>query len=159
VAEAARVSPIAFRPLHRQRSDHPAGSAPPPATAPVPAPVDKAAALAKAAGAPATAQRAVVPATSPAPLRTAEAGRPAAPVRPVTRPGAARLLPGEAARRPVPERAVRQQRFTKTIAELERHQAATRPDEPWGNVVPRPAVPQSNPVASDSRWSRLWPRR
>ena len=70
------------------------------------------------------------------------------PAKAATRPGAARLLPAEAVRRTVPERAPRQQRFTKTIAELQRYQAATRPSEPWGNVVPRPAVPQSNPQAA-----------
>ena len=45
----------------------------------------------------------------------------------------------------VPERGQRGQRFAKTIAELQRYQAATRPSEPWGNVVPRPAVPQAAP--------------
>jgi len=87
------------------------------------------------------------------------AGAPPAAAQAVTRPGIARLLPGEGVRCAVPERSARQQRFAKTIAELQRYQAATRPNEPWGNVVPRPAVPQPNPTTSDSRWSRLWSRR
>ncbi len=144
VAEAARVSRIAFRPVRPDASPRPAAPAEdrqPPALPSIATPTGEAT----------TAGQATV---SPAPAATD-----AAPTRPMTRPGTARLLPGEALQRALPERAVRQQRFAKTVAELERNQAATRPDEPWGNVVPRPAVPQSNPVNGDSRWSRLWSRR
>ena len=112
----------------------------------------------------------IVPARSPVagartPVAPARTRRPvAAPVvasaKVVTRPGGARLLPAEATRPAVPERGPREQRFTKTIADLQRHQEATRPSEPWGNVVPRPAVPQAAPGGeSDTVWSRLWSRR
>ena len=112
----------------------------------------------------------VAPARTPgAPARTpvapARTRRPvSAPVvasaKVVTRPGGARLLPAAATRPAVPERGPREQRFTKTIAELQRHQAATRPNEPWGNVVPRPAVPQAAPGGElDTVWARLWSRR
>ncbi len=163
VAEAARASRIGFRPLHRQP---PARLEPPsqPPSHPVERPTLGAAP--PAAAAPATAVAAVTsPGTAAAaaptvPPRTAAPAMPSTPAGTVTRPGAARLLlPADAGRRALPERTPRQQRFAKTIAELQRYQAATRPAEPWGNVVPRPAVPQSGPASPDSRWSRLWSRR
>jgi hypothetical protein len=122
VAEAARASRIAFRPLRQEASAHPA----------------------------ARGRAAAWPETDASPT---EAGRP------VTDGGVERLPPDEPDRPLVPGRAFREQRFAKTVADLQRHQAATRPDEPWGKVVPRPAVPQSNPATTESRWSRLWSRR
>ncbi len=166
VAEAAGASRIAFRPLRRPSPANPARPpAEPPAARPIPTAPGKPAAPAKAVApptpsraltTPAPPAKAVAPATPTAP---AKAVAPTAPAKAVTRPGASRLLPAEAVRRAVPERPPRQQRFAKTIAELQRYQAAVRPSEPWGNVVPRPAVPQSNAATSDSRWSRLWSRR
>ncbi len=188
VAEAERASWILFRPLRRPpalpaaasaaSANGPRGPAERPAAAPAPAtekpaapvrtPVVAAGRQIVPAGTPVGTQ--VVPARTPVvPART-----PAAPARTrrpvaapaiasaeaVTRPGSARLLPAEVMRPVVPERGQRGQRFTKTIAELQRHQAATSPSEPWGNVVPRPAVPQAAPGGeSDSVWSRLWSRR
>jgi hypothetical protein len=133
VAEAARASRIAFRPLRPEASAHPAApgsTTPPPAATPLPTAPGKAGAPGRAAA---------WPETDASPT---EAGSPDEPDRPL-----------------VPERAFREQRFAKTLADLQRHHAATRPDEPWGKVVPRPAVPQSNPATTESRWSRLWSRR
>ena len=97
---------------------------------------------------------------APAPTRRPVAAPLVTSAKVVTRPGGARLLPAETMRPAVPERGQRGQRFTKTIAELQRYQAATRPSEPWGNVVPRPAVPQAAPGGeADTVWSRLWSRR
>jgi hypothetical protein len=53
------------------------------------------------------------------------------------------------------------QRFAKTVAELERYQAAvSRSEEPGPSIVPRPALarPQQGDAAG-SPWSRLWARR
>ena len=156
VAEAAVASRIAFRPLQRAapaRAADPVNGSRPPAGALPGAPGSNDTGPAKAATA--VAPPAVEAPAPRLPVKAAAAG----PAPAVTRPGIARLLAGEAVRSAAPERPVRPQRFTKTMAELQRHQAATRPDEPWGNVVPRPAVPQPNPAPADSRWSRLWPRR
>jgi hypothetical protein len=160
VAEAARASRIRFRPLEPEASIRPAAPAggPRAAGAPIPTAASKPAAPVErgpwsARAAPATADPA---APSPAPPEADEPG-PTAAAQPVMRPGIS--LPEEATRRVAPERLARQPRFEKTLADLQRHQAATRPDEPWGKVVPRPAVPQSNPPNSESRWSRLWSRR
>jgi hypothetical protein len=162
VAEAARASRIRFRPLQPETSTRPAAPAGSPraAGAPIPTPAGKPAARAEtgpwsASAAPATAGAA---APSQAPPEADEPA-PTAAAQPVTRPGVSRPPPEEAARRVAPERIARQPRFEKTLADLQRHQAATRPDEPWGKVVPRPAVPQSNSASSESRWSRLWSRR
>ena len=163
VAEAAGASRIAFRPLRRPSPANPARPpAEPPAARPIPTAPCKPAAPAKAVAPPAPSRALTTPAKAvapAAPTAPAKAVAPTAPAKAVTRPGASRLLPAEAVRRAVPERPPRQQRFAKTIAELQRYQAAVRPSEPWGNVVPRPAVPQSNAATSDSRWSRLWSRR
>jgi hypothetical protein len=165
VAEAVRASKIAFQPLRRQPpalpappTDRPHPTAEPPASGPIPTTVSEPAAPAKVVTAPPT-KASQAPAAPTLPPKTAAPVVPTAPATAVTRPGAARLQAAEAFRRTVPERPARQQRFAKTIAELQRYQAATRPSEPWGNVVPRPAVPQSNPATTESRWSRLWSRR
>jgi hypothetical protein len=162
VAEAARASRIRFRPLQPETSARPAAPASSPRAvgAPIPTAAGKPAAPADTApwsssAAPATAGPAAPP---PAPSEADELA-PTAAGQPVTRPGISGPPPEETARRVAPERIARQRRFEKTLADLQRHQAATRPDEPWGKVVPRPAVPQSNPANSESRWSRLWSRR
>ncbi len=165
VAEAACASWIAFQPLRRQPLALPA---PPAKTPPLPAEPLAVTSIPTATGKPAAPAKAVTspttaapeaPGTPAAPAIAPKTVAPATPTKAVSRPGLARLLPAEAVRRAVPERPPRQQRFAKTIADLQRYQAATRPSEPWGNVVPRPAVPQANPATSDSRWSRLWSRR
>jgi hypothetical protein len=156
VIEAARASRVAFRPMRGQITADPPQL---PAAATAPTRARTLAARAKAASPAAAKPENSAPATQPMPLKSAASAPPSSPARPVTRPGAARLLPAEAARGAVPERPPRPQRFAKTIAELQRYQAAARQNEPWGKVVPRPAVPQSSPATPDSRWSRLWSRR
>ena len=85
------------------------------------------------------------------------AGSPGTPLA----PGAAPPLPAEPLPRVTPERVEQQQRFARTVAELERYQAAASPwEEPGANIVPRPPLArpnQSDPAASP--WSRLWARR
>jgi hypothetical protein len=115
VAEAARASPIAFRPL-RQSSD--------------------------------------------LLLHHSDlngAGSPGAPLAPASRvPEPAEPLP-----RVTPGRVEQQRRFAKTVAELERYQAAaSHCEEPGASIVPRPALarPQQDDAAG-SPWSRLWARR
>ena len=74
-------------------------------------------------------------------------------------PAAAAAAPPEAlvALRRVEQR----QRFAKTIAELERYQAAATPlEEPGARVVPRPALARpASSAAAGLPWSRLWARR
>ena len=74
-------------------------------------------------------------------------------------PAAAAAAPAEVlvALRRVEQR----QRFAKTIAELERYQAAATPlEEPGARVVPRPALARpASSAAAGLPWSRLWARR
>ena len=70
--------------------------------------------------------------------------------------------PGEPVPPVTPGRVAPRARFAKTIAELERYQAAaaSRWEEPGGRIVPRPAL--ARPDQGDSAgspWSRLWARR
>ncbi|HSA81525.1 MAG TPA: hypothetical protein VLE23_11960 [Geminicoccaceae bacterium] len=97
VAQTARASPIAFRPLQRRPEVAPA--APPP---------------------------------------------PAEPLAGVT-----------------PRRVEPRARFVKTVAELERSQAAaTGREGPGARIVPRPALARPEQgAAAGSPWTRLWPRR
>jgi hypothetical protein len=83
------------------------------------------------------------------------AGSAGAPLAPAA-PGPAEPLP-----RVTPRRVEQRQRFAKTVAELERYQAAvSRSEEPGPSIVPRPALarPQQGDAAG-SPWSRLWARR
>lgn len=85
------------------------------------------------------------------------AGSAGAPLASAARtPGRAEPLP-----RVTPRRVEQRQRFAKTVAELERYQAAaSRSEEPGASIVPRPALarPQQGDAAGSS-WSRLWARR
>jgi hypothetical protein len=162
VAEAARASRIRFRPLRPETSARPTAPAGGPRAvgAPIPIPAGKPATPAETASWSASAAPATAGPAAPSPVPPeADEPDPTVAAQPVTRPGVSRPPPEEAAHRVAPERTAYQPRFEKTLADLQRHQAATRPDEPWGKVVPRPAVPQSNPANSESRWSRLWSRR
>ena len=85
------------------------------------------------------------------------AGSAGAPLAPAARsPGPAEPLP-----RVTPRRVEQRQRFAKTVAELERYQAAvSRSEEPGASIVPRPALaPPQQGDAAGSPWSRLWARR
>jgi hypothetical protein len=85
------------------------------------------------------------------------AGSAGAPLAPAARtPGPAEPLP-----RVTPRRVEQRQRFAKTVAELERYQAAaSRSEEPGASVVPRPALARPDQGdAAGSPWSRLWARR
>ncbi len=131
VAAAARASTIAFRPLRR------------PAAAAWPEPDELV--LTKAAEVPpAPAARRALPAAPPAAAAPVAPSRPELLVPPPGPPRRPRLEPTQ------------QQRFAKTIAELQRYQAASR--EPGADLVPRPTLPPEDEGASGA-WSWLWSRR
>jgi len=76
-------------------------------------------------------------------------------------PAARTPAPAEPLPRATPRRVEQRQRFAKTVAELERYQAAaSHCEEPGASIVPRPALarPQQGDAAGSS-WSRLWARR
>jgi hypothetical protein len=76
-------------------------------------------------------------------------------------PAATVLPPAEPLPRITPERGAQHQRFARTVAELERYQAAASPWEGAGAaIVPRPALARpSQGDATASPWSRLRARR
>ena len=86
------------------------------------------------------------------PPAAAPAAAPASPTPPAQPP-----LPAEPALRERGE-ATRHQRFAKTIAELQRYQAASREREPGSDLVPRPTLPLEDRDAGGA-WSWLWSRR
>jgi hypothetical protein len=51
------------------------------------------------------------------------------------------------------------QRFTRTVAELERYVAASRERAPGSALVPQPGLPLDTQDDHDSGWRRLWSRR
>ena len=132
VAEAARASTIAFRPLRangaRREADARRGCCR----------RRRGRAAAGRRAAPAGPQRA-----GPG------SGRPTPPAQPP--------LPAEPALRERGE-ATRHQRFAKTIAELQRYQAASREREPGSDLVPRPTLPLEDRDTGGA-WSWLWSRR
>jgi hypothetical protein len=76
-------------------------------------------------------------------------------------PAARTPRPAEPLPRVTPRLVEQRQRFAKTVAELERYQAAaSHCEEPGASIVPRPALarPEQDDAAG-SPWSRLWARR
>ena len=111
----------------------------------------------------AAAARAATVAFRPLPRSPEALARAWSPVTPATPTEAAQPAPEPAPVGAAPPPAPRQQRFARTIAAVERFQAAARAREPGGagdqpdsGIVPRPALRRPDPAAAGSPWSRLW---
>jgi DNA polymerase-3 subunit gamma/tau len=142
VAAAARAATIAFQPLRRPAPAATAGS-----DASIPA------------GPATTLARTPAPGPPPGPAQPATAGLSTAfPIAPDRLPASGwPAAVGPSA--PVAGPRKRMQRFARTVAELERHGAATGEQEPGSNVVPRPTLPLADPEPGGWSWLRPWWRR
>jgi hypothetical protein len=110
----------------------------------------------------AAAARATTVAFRPLPRNPEALARAWSPAAPASSAGAATAAPEPAASRTAPEPEPRQQRFARTIAAVERSQAAARArapravdDQPPFGIVPRPALRRPDAAAAGSPWSRL----
>ena len=115
----------------------------------------------------AAAARATTVAFHPMPRSPEALARAWSPATPTSPPEAAPPAPEPASIQPAPEPTPRQPRFSRTIAAVERSQAAARAREPGGavadqpdsGIVPRPALRRPDAAAAGSPWSQLWSLR
>ena len=143
VAAAARAATIAFQPVRRLVPPVAAGGARQPARPPAARPAPAAAAVPAASQADARA-------LAPPPPERPPAAHPAPPRSeqpPAAHPAATADCNEEA------------QRFTRTVAELERYVAASRTPEPDSRLVPHQPLPLVDQEPPGPAWLRLWSRR